>query len=185
MSKKRTTPLTPEEVIRKRRQRLYDQEDIRSFFVRLIMMVIVFYVLFGVAFGVTPMKDNDMSPRISSGDLLLYYRLDDKIHIQDVLVFDKNGEQFVGRVVAQGGDTVEVTEDARLKINESMVWENDIFYTTPQYEQGISYPVKLKEDELFVLCDYREGGKDSRSFGPVSREELKGKVITVIRRSGL
>ena len=91
----------------------------------------------------------------------------------------------MGRVVAQGGDTVEITEDARLKVNESMVWENDIFYTTPQYEQGISYPVKLKEDELFILCDYREGGEDSRSFGPVSREELKGKVITVIRRSGL
>ena len=43
----------------------------------------------------------------------------------------------------------------------------------------------LAEDEFFVLCDYREGARDSRYFGPVSEDEIKGKVITVVRRSGL
>ena len=43
----------------------------------------------------------------------------------------------------------------------------------------------LAENEFFVLCDYREGAKDSRYFGPVSAGEIKGKVITVLRRSGL
>lgn len=50
---------------------------------------------------------------------------------------------------------------------------------------GIVYPVTLAEDEVFVLCDYREGAKDSRYFGPVSKSEIKGKVITIVRRSNL
>ena len=131
------------------------------------------------------MADDDMSPRISAGDLLLYYRLADDYVSGDVMVFRKDGEQYVGRVVARGGDTVEVTEEATLVVNGSTVLETDIYYSTPRYENGPDYPVTMAEEEYFILCDYREGARDSRYFGPVSRNEVKGKVITVIRRSGL
>lgn len=50
---------------------------------------------------------------------------------------------MVGRVVAHGGDTVEITEDAQLSVNGSTVIENDIYYSTPRYESGIAYPVTL------------------------------------------
>ena len=184
-SRKVYTLLTPEEVIRKKRRRCADAEDIGSFFVRLAAMSILLILLFGFVFGVTPMADDDMSPRISAGDLLLYYRLADDYVSGDVMVFQKDGEQYVGRVVARGGDTVEVTEEATLVVNGSTVLETDIYYSTPRYESGPEYPVTLSEGEYFILCDYREGARDSRYFGPVSRDEIKGKVITVIRRSGL
>ena len=83
------------------------------------------------------------------------------------------------------GDTVEVTDQATLVVNGSTVLESDIYYTTPKYDNGPAYPLTLAEDEFFVLCDYREGARDSRYFGPVSADEVKGKVITVVRRSGL
>lgn len=124
-------------------------------------------------------------PRISSGDLLLYYRLQQSFVSGDVIVLQKDGKRYVGRVVAHGGDTVEITEDAQLSVNGSIVIENDIYYSTPRYESGIAYPVTLAENEVFVLCDYREGAKDSRYFGPVSKSEIKGKVITIVRRSNL
>lgn len=183
--KKKAKVPAPEEVIKARISRLYDIDDIKSFFSRLVMVSAIVYVMFWVVFGMTVMPDNDMYPRLSSGDLILYYRLSDTIHSRDILVFEKDGRQYVGRVVAKGGDTVVVTDEADLKINGSFVWEGEIFYDTPQYEGGIEYPVQLAEDEYFVLCDYRVGGKDSRYFGPVSESELLGKVITVIRRNGL
>jgi len=182
---KKRTPLTPEQVIQQRRQQLFDKADIHSFLIRLALMVIIFYVLFGLIFGITPMKDNDMMPRMGSGDLLLYYRLENNVHIQDVFVYEKDGEQHVGRVVAQGGDKVDISPNDELKLNDSLIWESDIFYSTPQYKDGIKFPVTLEEGQYFILCDYREGGKDSRYFGPVTKEELKGKVISVLRRSGL
>ena len=49
--------------------------EVRLFLTRLTAMVLLMWVLFGLIFGICPMKNEDMMPRISSGDLLLYYRL--------------------------------------------------------------------------------------------------------------
>ena len=159
--------------------------EVRLFLIRLIAMVLLMWVLFGLIFGICSMKNEDMMPRISSGDLLLYYRLQQNFVSGDVIVLQKDGKRYVGRVATHGGDTVEITEDAQLSVNGSTVIENDIYYSTPRYESGIAYPVTLAENEVFVLCDYREGAKDSRYFGPVSKSEIKGKVITIVRRSNL
>lgn len=177
--------VTPEQVILSRLRRFASGEEIRSFFFKLIMMVLLLWILFGVLFGITPMRNNDMSPRISAGDLLLYYRLDENYRTNDVVVFEKDGTEYTGRIVGKGGESVEITEDSQLKVNGSSVIETDIFYSTPRYEEGIEYPVELAEDEYFILCDYRNGAKDSRYFGSVSRSEIKGKVITILRRSSL
>ena len=182
---KTDTPPTPAEIIKAKRRRCADAEDIAGFLTKLVAIVVLLGLLFGFAFGVTPMENDDMSPRISAGDLLLYYRLADDMVTGDVLVFEKDGEQYVGRIVANPGDTVEVTDQATLVVNGSTVLENDIYYTTPKYDNGPAYPVTLAQDEYFILCDYREGARDSRYFGPVSLAEIKGKVITVVRRSGL
>ena len=79
------------------------------------------------------MKNDDMMPRISAGDLMLYYRLENNWRAQDVIVLKREGQQYVGRIVAVGGDTVEVTEDAQLIINDSYVAESGIYYSTPSY----------------------------------------------------
>ena len=179
------TPPTPAEIIKAKRRRCADAEDIAGFLTKRVAIVVLLALLFGFAFGVTPMENDDMSPRISAGDLLLYYRLADDMVTGDVLVFEKDGEQYVGRIVANPGDTVEVTDQATLVVNGSTVLENDIYYTTPKYDNGPAYPLTLAQDEYFILCDYREGARDSRYFGPVSLAEIKGKVITVVRRSGL
>lgn len=184
-AKAEANPPTPAEVIKAKRRRCADAEDIAGFFTKLVAIVVLLALLFGFAFGLTPMQNDDMSPRISAGDLLFYYRLADDLVTGDVLVFDKDGEQYVGRIVANPGDTVEVTDQATLVVNGSTVLENDTYYTTPKYDDGPTYPLTLAQDEYFILCDYREGARDSRYFGPVKAGEIKGKVITVIRRSGL
>lgn len=176
---------TPEEVILTRRRSLANQEEVISFFMRLAFLVVLLWILFGMVFGLAVMRDDDMSPRISAGDLMLFYRLEDTLRAEDVIIFEKEGRQYTGRIVAVGGDTVEVTEDARLMINGSYVAGSNIYYSTPRYESEVAYPVTLGEGQVFVLCDYREGARDSRYFGPVEKTEIQGKVITVIRRSEL
>ncbi len=187
MAKKKRLPNadTPEEVIMARRRRLSDRQEINSFFCRLILLVLLFWILFGVVFGIKSMPNADMAPRISAGDLMLFYRLDKKLSNSDVVVLQKDSRWYTGRIVARGGDSVEVTEDSELKVNGSIVIENDIYYKTPKYDDYVSYPLTLADDEYFILCDYREGARDSRYFGPVREKEIRGKVITVIRRSGL
>ena len=160
------TPPTPAEIIKAKRRRCADAEDIAGFLTKLVAIVVLLALLFGFAFGVTPMENDDMSPRISAGDLLLYYRLADDLVTGDVMVFEKDGEQYVGRIVANPGDTVEVTDQATLVVNGSTVLENDIYYTTPKYDNGPAYPLTLAQDEYFILCDYREGARGQPVFRP-------------------
>lgn len=160
--------------------------EIKAFLIRLVILLVFLWLLFGVFFGITPMRGDDMFPRISSGDVLLYYRLERNFSSGDVLVFKKDGKIRTGRVVAHGEDTVEITGEGELKVNGSIVVENNVFYKTYPYgKKRVKYPLSLKKDEVFILCDYREGGKDSRYFGAVTKKEIKGKVITILRRSNL
>lgn len=159
--------------------------EIRAFFLKAAILAVTLWIMFGVVFGITSMKDQSMVPKLAAGDLLLYYRLDHSPKDRDVVVFEKDKKIYVGRVIARGGDTVEIEDGALLQINGNAIVENEIYYLTGPYEGNVKYPVTLAEDELFILCDYREGAKDSRYFGPVTQKELKGIVITAIRRSGI
>ena len=131
------------------------------------------------------MANADMQPAVCAGDLMLYYRLDKNLNSDDVVVFQKEGIQYTGRIVAVPGDVVEITDESELMVNKNTVMEDNIFYTTPAYDSEVEYPLALKEDQYFILCDNREGAKDSRSFGVVDTSEIKGKVITIVRRSGI
>ena len=158
---------------------------LRNFLVRLFLLITVIGILFGVVFGLTPRANADMQPAVCAGDLMLYYRLDKNLKSDDVVVFQKEGIQYTGRIVAVPGDVVEITDESELMVNKNTVMEDNIFYTTPAYDSEVEYPLALKEDQYFILCDNREGAKDSRSFGVVDTSEIKGKVITIVRRSGI
>ena len=175
----------PGEVIKNKRKKLFQKEEIIIFFERLVFLAALVYIIFGVIFGITPMKNKDMSPKINAGDLMLFYRLENNFSIRDVVIFEKDGVSYTGRIIAKDGDTVEITNEAEVKVNGSLLAENDIYYSTPMYDNNVSYPVTLRENQYFILCDYREGAKDSRYFGAVEMEEIKGKVITIIRKNEL
>ena len=123
-----------------------NKSDIKSFAIRASSMIVILYLLFGIIFGVTTMKNSDMHPQIHAGDLILYYRLDKNYVANDVIVAKVGDEQLIGRVIAKPGDEVDITKEGKVVINGSLVVENDIFYPTPQYDSEITYPVLLKED---------------------------------------
>ncbi len=187
----------------------------RSFMLRLLSLVLVVYILFFHLVGLTMMPGKDMYPRLDVGDLLLFYRIDREPKYQDIIVIDKQMEEdtrtgerdflrkaldwlgfrdpeapetkrFVCRVIAGPGDTVEITVEHGLTVNGNSLIENNIFYPTQPYEEGVTeYPVKLGQGEYFVLADQRNGGMDSRYFGVIRQEEIQGIVITILRRNNL
>ncbi len=93
--------------------------------------------------------------------------------------------RFVCRVIAAPGDTVEITEELGLQVNGNALAETGITQPTRPYEGYLEYPVVLGEGEYFVLADSRNGGVDSRCFGPVTQDEIQGVVITLLRRNGI
>ena len=162
----------------------------QNLLIRIAVLLLVLWLVFFVVLGVIAAPTNDMQPRIDAGDTILVYRLDTDVQAQDVIVIEKevNGEKVltISRVVASEGDTVEITEDGELIVNGNHMIETNIYGTTRPYENGdVSYPVTLGPGECFVLADTREGGMDSRYFGPVSKDEIVGTVIAIWRRVNL
>lgn len=162
-----------------------DRRDIVGFLARLAFFVVTLWLFFGVVLGVGAVTTGEMAPRICSGDVMLYWRLSQGFNEGDVVVYTADGEERLGRVVARPGDEVTITEAGELMVNGAVVVESDISTPTPRYESAVDYPVHLAADEFFVLADLREGGHDSRLYGPIARSQIKGNVISVLRRSNL
>ena len=155
---------------------------LRELATKFLTLLVFLGIVFGVVFGITPMRNQDMMPKISAGDLMVYERLGNSWISGDVVVWKKEGKTYTGRIVAVPGDQVKITEEESLEINGSVVAESNIFYKTPAYVGAVAYPLTLSSGEYFVLGDFREGAKDSRYFGPIERKEIKGKVLVVLRR---
>lgn len=125
-----------------------------------------------------------MYPSVKAGDLVLYYRLQTDFAAGDVVIVKKDGKEEIRRIIAVPGDTVDITRDG-LKINGYIQQENSIYAETLPYVEGITFPVTVGRDNYFVLADARLNTRDSRMYGAVKKEEIKGLVMTLIRRRGI
>lgn len=159
------------------------KEDILFLVLKLLIFLVLIAVMIFFVFGIYRCSDNMMSPAFKDGDLVIYYRLQKEFQPSDTVIIEKDGETQIRRIIAKPGDSVEITADG-LKINGYLQQETGIYTETLPYTEGISFPITLEENEYFVLGDNRSEAKDSRIYGAVKKEEIKGTVITMLRHRG-
>ena len=169
----------------KHRKKSSLMSPVHTFFLNIRIIITAVWLLFGFVFGFFSAPNNDMSPNIKAGDLMLYYRLDHRYSAQDIIVLKKNQTTYVGRIVAKGGDTVDITDSDQLVINGDVVLEDNVYASTPRIAGTLTYPLTLGENEYFVLSDGRAGSEDIRYYGVISESEVNGKVVTLMRRNHL
>ena len=162
------------------------------FLLYLVIFLFVIWLLFFKIIGITHMPSSDMEPRIDAGDLLIFFRMDKKPKFREIILYEmdteKNGKKtlLVGRVVATPGDTVDINESNLLVVNGNVINESeDYLKITPKRGDKATYPIKLEEGQYFVLSDDRMNGMDSRYFGPVTKKDIIGTIITLFRRNNL
>ena len=160
------------------------KEDLIFLLIKIGILVGLLLATFIFIFGVTRNIGNSMFPAIKDGDLALYYRLESDYNVSDVVIIEKDGETQIRRIIAKDGDTVDITSDG-LKINGYLQQETGIYTETLPYKEGVTFPLTLKKDEYFVLGDDRTNTKDSRIYGAVHKSEIKGSVMTLLRRRGI
>lgn len=160
------------------------KNDFLFLLIKIAILVILLVITFVFIFGISRCSDNSMNPSFKDGDLVFYYRLQKEYNIADVVVVEKDDEVQIRRIIAKAGDKVDITEEG-LKINGYLQNETSIYEETLPYVEGITFPLEVPENEYFVLGDSRSNAKDSRIYGTVNKEEIKGGVMTLIRRRGL
>lgn len=158
--------------------------ELLNLILKIAAISLVIVLIFTFCYGFHQNRDPDMFPMVKDGDLVLFYRLDKKYAIGDLLLLDFQGNRQVRRVIAKAGDTVDITVNG-LSINDALQQEAEIYQQTECYVEGVDFPLTVRENQVFVLGDARENATDSRVYGPVDIKDTLGKVITVIRRRNL
>ncbi len=97
----------------------------------------------------------------------------------EILIFKyprDTSRDFIKRVIATGGDTIEI-KDGRVYVNDQMLKEDYILEKT-----RTEYPkVTVPEGTVFVMGDNRNNSDDSRfaDVGFVPLDLIKGKAVVV------
>ena len=109
-------------------------------------------------------------------------------HRGDIIVFkypNDESRDFIKRIIAVGGDTVQV--------RDNRVWLNGVVQDEP-YVRGGPFPVnlhahcgyayacdplKVPAGAYFVMGDNRDNSQDSRYWGFVKREKIRGKAFVI------
>lgn len=134
-------------------------------------IIIIIAVILVRTFIATPVRVNgsSMYPTLKGKEIMLLNKLG-KIDRFDIVVLkiDEEEDNLIKRVIALPGESIEIM-DNKIYINGKELED--------KYGMGNTYSIDkitLKDDEYFILGDNRVISMDSREFGPVKKEDIKG-----------
>lgn len=159
-------------------------EELRTLILKIVYVLVAFFIVFTFIFGLHRNLSVGMQPSLRDGDLLFYYRLDKNYKASNIVLFKYKDELIASRVIAVEGDTVNITDEG-LEVNDHLMYEPEIYTRTTQFKDGPTFPLTVEKGTVFVLGDNREEANDSRIIGLISKKDIKGKVMGVIRRRNL
>lgn len=144
------------------------------FFLSVVSAAVVILVVF--LFPVVQLEGTSMTPTLQNGDVIVSVS-GTKIASGDIIAFYHNNTIFVKRVVAVGGDTVNIDGDG-------VVYVNDVPLEEPYLEErakgscDVALPYQVPIAQYFVLGDHRSASIDSRhaAVGCVGADMVLGRV---------
>lgn len=157
-------------------------ESVEAIVISLALCVVLYLVV------VTPHEvvGRSMMPNFENGEYLiankLVYRFGEPER-GDVLIFKHSETQdLIKRVVGLPGDKVSLL-DGRVYVNDKPLDESpylaDTVYTNGGNSLSEGESVTVPQGQYFVLGDNRPNSSDSRAFGPIEQEQIKGKAWIV------
>ena len=171
------------QVIRSRRNAAEIRNGYISLLIRIIVLALIGWLLFTQVFLIAQASGNEMFPAVKDGDLLIGFRLQRDYQKEDVVVYERNGRLCVGRIIGRETDVITLDDSGTLLVNGTTQGGEILF---PTYaKERLEYPYTVPEGTVFILGDYRTQAEDSRDFGCVAMEDVKAKVITILRRREL
>lgn len=123
-------------------------------------------------------KGRSMVPTFDDGQRVVVLKLFSDIQRGDIVIFssqDDPGKDLIKRVIALPGERIQIRKGL-VRINGKVLKEGYL----EDKDYGL-YDAEIDEEvglgQIYVLGDNRDDSHDSRRFGSVSEESLKGKVV--------
>jgi len=171
-----TVGMLDREITRIERAEAY-RKLIRGILVGLTAAAAVIIIVTNLWLAVLQVDGSSMEPSLRMDEIILATRTDRPAK-NDVIVFEHNNKTYIKRVIAAGGDRVDIREDGTLAVNGVMLKEPYVSELSIG-SCDIDLPFQVPPETYFVLGDNRPASMDSRDsrIGPVGREQVVGKVI--------
>lgn len=160
-----------------------------GYLIEFIETIVVFGAIFAAIYLFVAqfhkVQGNSMVPTFHTGDYLitekLSYRFREPKRGEIIVLKNPRDESqdFIKRIIAVPGDTIEISNNT-VYLNDQSIKESYLPPGTPTpvgafLTEGI--PVKVANNQYFVIGDNREHSSDSREWGPVTKKEIIGKAF--------
>ncbi len=160
----------------------YDPEKPRKIdgwfeFIELFVFTIAaVFVMISFIFSHSVVDGESMLGTLENGDRLIISNLFYTPSRGDIIVVAEEDKTLVKRIIALGGETIEITSGGAIYIDGELLEEDYVYIGTPGYKYT---PLKLTVPvgEVFYLGDHRDDSRDSRYYGTVDEDAIIGKAI--------
>ncbi|HIY52657.1 MAG TPA: signal peptidase I [Candidatus Agathobaculum merdavium] len=155
----------------------------------LMTVLIFFVVVFTFFVRLIGVDGSSMYPTLQDRNIMLVSNLFYTPEKGDIVVLNKQGfwndQPIVKRVIATGGDTIDIDEvTGDVLVNGEVLDELYIAEKINTLEKmgDLTYPQTVPEGCLFVMGDNRNGSTDSRwsDLGMVDERYVLGHVLSVV-----
>lgn len=149
-------------------------------FQSIISALVVITILFIFVFRVVNVDGTSMKPTLQNNDKVIVSTVGYEAKRGDIVVISSTDglkEPIIKRIVAVGGDTVDINFTTGVVTVNGIEEDYTDELTSQQFD--IAFPITVPEGTVFVLGDNRGNSLDSRStrVGCVDERLIVGKVL--------
>ncbi len=157
--------------------------EILSTSLYLLVVLCITYLVIHFVGQRTQVSGSSMEPKLSNNDNLIVdkitYRFKDPERY-DIIVFPfeyEDNTYYIKRIIGLPGETVYIDKEGNIYIDDEVLEE--AYGREIIREPGRAYePIKLGDDEYFVMGDNRNNSTDSRdpSVGNIKKDRIIGRA---------
>ena len=162
--------------------------DLYEWIQSLVVSVLVVVAIFTFGIRMLGVDGHSMLNTLQHGDRLMVvnpifyhdYKYGDIVILRKTGVFDN--EPIVKRVIATGGQTVDIEFSEGVVYVDGEALEEDYIREPTYTAEGTEFPLTVPEGSIFVMGDNRNGSSDSRDYrlGTVDTRYVIGKAAFLL-----
>ncbi len=154
---------------------------LRSTFYALIVTAAVSVLVATLILPVLQIYGTSMSPTLEEGEIVISVK-QNGYQKGDIIAMYYSNKVLVKRIIATGGDVVDLADDGTFIINDEELSEPYVIEKAYGDLTDVNFPFVVPQNTYFVVGDHRSTSIDSRStqIGCVEPSEVVGRIIYTI-----
>ena len=163
------------------KKRFTRNKDLLEWLDALVLAVVVIALVSTFAARVIQVDGHSMDPTLSNGQRLVITRLKSPDY-GDIVVTDSRidyGKPLVKRVIGKAGDVIDIDFTAGVVYRNGQALDEPYTAEGTYLAEGVSFPLTVPENGLFLMGDNRNHSSDSRSslIGCVDTRDILGVAV--------